>query len=1205
MLSTVFPSPALGLPENLRFERLGLEQGLSQSSVLCSIKDSQGFLWFGTYDGLNRYDGLDFRIYRSRDASGRGLSDDGIRSLAMAQDGTIWVATSAGGINRYNNALDRFTSYLHDPDNPDSLSSNEALVVLPVADTALQKAASPRADQAILWVGTSAGLDYMLPDGRFVHVHPTHANGTQIRLEAIGGLARDKQGNIWAGGEDSVMQLNPQGELLAVYGAEASGDVPLTIGPVQCLLVDVEGFVWIGDSGSLQRLDPISGTVRSYFIGDSVKALLQDSQGILWVCTDSGLARRMPGMHRGEPDRFIRYSHNPFDLQSLSSNDLNSILEDNAGILWIGTYTEGLNKMNPRNQEFHLLRSEPWRRDGLPDGNINAVIQDKDGVLWLGTTYGGLNRVNLATREVRTYCDGDGTSFPAREVRSLTLDTEGQLWLGTSDAGVLRMDRHTGEFVQYSYARNNPASLSSNNVYVIYDDRKGSLWVGLSKAGLDRLDMATGRVEHFEPDPGNPDALQHKRVRAILEHGGRLWFGTSGGLHLLDRETGRFRHWRHNPVDPYSLLDDKVISLLGGPGPDTLWVGTNSGLCLFNYQTNTFVPFTPAHGYNFANNFIAATLKDETGDLWISTFKGLSRFSPASGKVHNFTPLEGLQGYEFMENSAFRNATGDMFFGGLKGLTWFHPGRVSPNPHTPPVVLTGVTVMNRPLESDVNITLLKELSLSHRDALFSFSFAALDFAVPAKNAVAYKLEGFDMDWIQAQPGWSASYTSIEPGNYLFRVKAANSDGQWSPRELQLPVHIEPPFWQTIWFRLLMALSIISGLYLFYWLRVRIIKQQNQRLELLAAERTKSLALINAQLQGIMLHAPCAIALKDENRRYTLVNPRFEHLFLTSQEHLRHKTDAEVFDVETATLLQAADQSAWEHGKSDVFEMTVAGRMLLVQQVAFRGENDKPYALCGIALDVTDKKQFEAETLRASQLASIGELAAGVAHEINNPITGIINYTQLLHDGYTGGIPDITGKILALADRVAVIARGLLSYSRGDLERESPLDLREVVTDSLSLSRYRFEKEGFRVVVEVPDELPLVMGRFRELQQVLLNLLSNAFHALQMKKQRLGDSAEVNNNPAKDIWGECLIRVSLPEDRPGYARMEVRDTGIGITPANLGKVCQPFFTTKPRNEGTGLGLSISLNIINRHRGEMTITSKENNYTSVRVDLPLAD
>ncbi|AGW13902.1 two-component regulator propeller domain-containing protein [Megalodesulfovibrio gigas] len=1172
------PGTASTLPVDLRFERIGLEQGLSQASVLSSVKDSQGFLWFGTYDGLNRYDGLNFHVYQSRDESGRGLSDDGIRTLVVDAQGVLWAATSAGGVNRYNREDDSFTAFMHDPNNPGSLSSNEIEALLVDA-------------QGVLWVGTSNGIDRMQPDGSFVHLEPSRADGSPVHLRAVKALAQDEHGRIWAGSEESLLCLTPQGEVLAEYGqAPGASGKPLAVGTIQCLLTESRDGVWIGGSDGLYHLDPAAGEGASYLAGDSVKFLFRDSRGILWVGTDAGLARRLPAATAGETDSFLRYRRNPFDPHSLSSDDVYSMLEDDSGILWLGTYTEGLCKMNPRTQEFHLIRSEPWHEDWISDSNVNAVLQDEHGILWLGTTYGGLNRVDLATRQVQVYRAGMG-SFPAQEVRSLALDKEGRLWLGTSDAGVLQLDRTTGEFIQHAHNKKNPQSLGHNNVYCIYDDGQDSLWIGLSKAGLNRLDKRTGLVERFDADPGNPDALQHKRVRVILEHGGRLWLGTSGGLHLLDRETGRFRHWEHDPKNPHSLLDDKVTALLAGPGPDTLWVGTNSGLCLFDLAAEQFFPFTPAQGCEFPNLFIAAMLKDGVGDLWVSTFKGLSRFTPMTREVRNYTPLEGLQGYEFMERSAFRNATGEMFFGGLKGLTWFHPDRILPNPHLPPVVLTGVSIMNAPMATKENVTLLREVTLSHRDVLFRFSFAALDFSAPFKNTVAYMLEGFDQDWITTRPGWSASYTSIEPGQYRFRARAANSDGAWNPQELQLVVHILPPFWQTAWFRVLLGVAALTALYLFYSLRVRLIKQHNRRLEDLVAERTKSLAITHAQLQGIMQHAPCAIALKDALRRYTLINPQFENFFQTCQDIVHERTDAEIFDKETVALLSAADQEAWDLGKSAIFEMAYANRLLLVQQVAFRDAHGEPYALCGIALDVTEKKQLEAEALRAGQLASIGELAAGVAHEINNPITGIINYTQLLQDGYGSDIPDMTQKILLLADRVATIARGLLSYSRSDREKPKPADLREVVTDSLSLSRYRFEKEGFHVEVELPDTLPHVQCRARELQQVLLNLLSNAFHAL--KEKRLKDDATRLT---------CTVRVYVPDEKSDHVRLEVHDTGVGIPAAHLGKVCQPFFTTKPRNEGTGLGLSISSNIVARHDGLLTVASEEGRYTVVQVDLP---
>jgi len=1424
-------SMAHALPKDLRFQRISREQGLSQASILCSVQGPQGFLWFGTYNGLNRYDGYDFKVYRNDAEDPSSLANNVVRDLLVDDSGTLWVATGGGGLDRYDTDSDSFTHYRHVPDDPTSISNDEVLSLF-------------QDSKGVIWVGTAHGLNAFAPDSGFQRYLPDPERHDSLLGSSVLSVTEDGQGRLWVGTDEGLNRMLPtdQGFLNFKHIPRTPDGLPQ--GAIHALLPEKGGALWIGASeGGLSRLDLLSGRFSSFLPDLRVMDIFKDSRGILWVGTDQGLGRRVferDPVSGDLSEGFKLYQHNPFDTSSLSHNDVYTLMEDRSNLLWIGTYGDGVCKLNPVFQEFRLLRQEPWNPESISGRRIGAVLQDTSGALWLGTTYGGLNRVNLETGAVRVFQPDpkDPYSFPSQEIRDLALDPDGDIWVGTADAGVLRMDPRSGAFRQYSHVSDDPYTLSSDNVYAIYNDGKGSLWVGTSKAGLNRLDTSTGTVTRYPPRPDDPGGLSHARVRAILGHAGFLWLGTNNGLNRLDVSNGEFRRWVHDPADAGSISAARVTALLPGPTPETLWVGTHKGLDLFDTRTETFTHFTRRQGYDFANESVADMLQDDLGRLWVSTFGGISRFDPRSGQVRNYTPADGLQGYEFLDNSAFRNTLGELFFGGINGLTWFDPDRITSNTHVPPVVLTEVRVMNKPLVSRHNVTILDSLQLQPHQDFFSFDFAALDFVNPEQNAYAYMLEGFDRDWVNAGSTHSASYTNIDPGTYSFKVRAANSDGFWNNQGLLLQLEILPPYWGQTWFRTLAVLVILTVGWLIYGHRVRRIKREQLQLESQVHERTSQLERTYGQLKAIMNNSPSAIALKDGQGRYTLFNPQFERFFSTHAEVAQFKTDEMIFDRPTADLLTAADQNVWHSGQPSVFELQYDGRTYMMQRFPLRDEAGAPYAICGIATDIsqrketedalktsearykaltanfpeglvglfdrslrfnlvdgaelaalglskqgvqgrtifeifppeicrqlegafrqalegrmnslelqymgrdfdirtlpivneqgqvlagmivahnvtarneaekarieseqiyrsiaelspdavfvhgacgilfankaaasllgaentnellgrsmlslvqdeekpalqelfdqarqsrqpsrlsevqltasegrllqvematvpitymedpalltigrdiTEKKRLMAETMRSAQLASLGELAAGVAHEINNPINGIINFAELIRDDPKKQLTyeDLPERIIAQSERIAGIVRTLLSFSRGQEESASVFALDSALGDALRLSQNQMEKDGIAIHAHIDANLPKVHGRANELQQVCINLLSNARAAINARHAEAGDKR---------------LDISLHAAQSGnktMVRLVIEDNGVGMEPHVMERMFEPFYSTKPRNEGTGLGLSISHRIIQDHGGRIHYESEPGHGTKAIVELP---
>lgn len=944
VLGALLPATAAPLPLELRFERVSLEQGLSQASVLCGVRDPQGFLWFGTYDGLNRYDGYTFKVYRRGPGKG-SLSDNVVRALVVDKDGVMWVGGSTG-LDRYDRESDAFEYYRHDPDDPHSLLDNEVNALF--VDS-----------RGVLWVGTAQGLNAMDRgeggEGRFTRYVSSPENPHSMLGARVTAIAEGPDGAIWVGAESGVSRLNLETGNFTRFAHDPYNPQSMADGNVRGILVQDEQTVWVGVSqNGLVRLNPETGRCVHYFPGRWVMSLFRDSRGILWIGAEIGLIRHL-GREAGT-DRFRIYPNSPYDPTSLGHDDVYTVFEDASGILWVGTYGNGLSKMVPAVQEFGLLRRKPWETATLSDNQVASVLLDRKDRLWVGTTYGGLNKVDRNTGSIEHFrpVSGDPDSFPAQEIRHMVLDEAGYIWLGTSDAGVLRLDPETGTWKQFAKVDDDPESLGHNNVFSLYDDGKGALWVGMSRAGLNRLDKATGKVKRYQHREGDPASLSHNRVRSMLEQKGYLWLGTIKGLNRMDVEGGVFTHWRNDPSDPTTLSDDKVTALLPGDSEGTIWVGTHNGLNLFDIETHTFTRFTREQGYAFASESIACMLKDGQGRLWLGTFRGISSFDPKTGEVRNFLPEDGIQGYQFMDNSAFLSHTGEAFFGGIDGLTSFYPERIARNPHRPPVVLTGFRVMNKPASLPGNVTGIERVLLSYRDLFFNFTFSGLDFVNPAKNRYAYMLQGFDPDWVEVEEGHGATYTSIAPGNYVFRVRAANSDGVWNEDGLSVAVVITPPFWKTLWFKVLMLLAGAGAVVLFIKWRLRASAVREAELHRLVEERTAQLKRTYGQLEGIMEHSPTAIDLKDREGRYILRNPKSREFFLGAD------ASGEAIGQDVPTMLASLEQEAWSTGRSATMELDIQGRTLMLTQFPLRDDRGVPYALCAIAMDISERKQAERE-----------------------------------------------------------------------------------------------------------------------------------------------------------------------------------------------------------------------------------------------------
>lgn len=748
-----------------RFQHLDLEQGLSQSSALALAQDHFGFLWIGTYDGLNRYDGRKVQIYRSVQGDPTSLPDNNIRVLSVQPDGTLLVGTRNGGLVAYDQAADAFRPYPADHPCPEKEIRGLA-----------------RDRDGVLWVAGNNGLIACDASGNWSKPVPLPVSAKEADTGPVVAVRCDARGDTYAATPNAVYRIARSSGQAQRIGPDAAQ--PATSeAAISGLNFQDEGTLWVlTENAGAYRLSLSSGT-WAHFLGEVATSFaFLDSRGELYVGTNKGLAKLFPSPETPGDLRAVLYAHDGADPESLSHDDVLSMMEDAGGVLWVGTYSGGLNKLSPAYQAFACLRSERGNPTSLSGNGVSAVLPQGNDRLWVGTRYHGLNLVDRTTGGVRHFHHNpaDPRSIGDDGINSLHLDRKGRLWIGTMDNGLDRYDPADGTFVHYRSDPDDPETLSQNKIWWIAEDAAGIFWLGTSSGGLNRFDPETGQVKRYKHDPNDPSSISHNRVRHItIGPDGLLWIGTNAGLNRFDPKTERFIHWEHDPSDARSLSNNRVTPILVQPD-GRLWVGTDSGLNHFDPQTGLFRRVTVEDG--LANDGIQGILPDTVGNLWLSTFRGLSRYTPATGEVRNFSDRDGLPGLEFWMNAYAAGPSGEMYFGSVKGIAAFQPQRIKANSHAPPVAITDLSVLNQPYRAAGNAVVASSVAIAYKDNTVSFRFAALDFVDPSRNRFSHKLEGFDTAFSPPTTDPTATYTNLDPGRYVLRVTACNNDGLWNTKE---------------------------------------------------------------------------------------------------------------------------------------------------------------------------------------------------------------------------------------------------------------------------------------------------------------------------------------------------------------------------------------------------------------------------------------
>lgn len=822
-------------PRNPSFRVLNDEDGLSHNSVYSIGQDAEGYMWFGTQNGLNRYDGYAFDVFRYDPYDADSLALANVSDMLVLPDGQILIATFGAGLAIYDPHQQRFVNLRPDPQG--------------------ERGPPGRFVQAIhrdmtgrIWLGLRDGglCEFDPVDRSFSSYRHDPDNENSLSHDAVWSISSTVEGHLWIGSLDGLCHFDPLAGTWTRFKHDPQNPNGLTCSQIREVFVDREQRLWVGtESGLNLRLpgdqgfralwhDPNDPSSISH---DIISCIFQDHEGTLWMGTVAGGLNQLLDFQAPNRAQFSAYLMDPTQPHALSHNDVRVIFEDRANVLWVGTRGGGVNQYLKRQQVFGQIIHAAGKPNSLADNDVTAICDLGEHIL-VGTENGGLDLLTPSSGRVQPIpLPKHGThKLGPHWVMAITRDEQGIIWVATRGGGALQLDLDDQKVQAFTHDPNRPGSLSGNQVMSLLCDDRNRLWLGTKKNGLNRFERDLGTFSHMTLNRSS-DQGPYQILLLFQDRSRWIWVGTDDGLVRMHPETQLCSWLRHDPQD-FSTLSSDVIYCAHQDRRGRLWIGTFSGLNRMVTDSGSFERFYDHDG--LPANEITGILEDDQGFLWLSTNRGLSRFDVNQRRFVNFDRSDGLLSNQFNRAAFCRASSGRFYFGSMVGLTCFLPDEIQTNTVPPPIVIQAFKVYDEPIPLEWIEPHVYQTTLRHNQNFFSLEFAALDYSAPERNRYAYQLEGVDKDWVHAGHRRYVSYTNLDGGKYTFRVRGSNNDGIWNQTGALLHLTIVPPFWKTTWFAglsvALLALLMAGG----YWWRVHRVEMINQSLQRQVEEKTREL-----------------------------------------------------------------------------------------------------------------------------------------------------------------------------------------------------------------------------------------------------------------------------------------------------------------------------------------------------------------------------
>jgi signal transduction histidine kinase/ligand-binding sensor domain-containing protein/ActR/RegA family two-component response regulator len=856
---------AYGQYQNAYKTSLTINDGLSHSNVKFIFKDKQGYMWFATDDGLDRYDGYTVKVYRHNSTDKTSLKSNNITTIGEDSTGNLWIGTG-GGVSLYNRDTESFSNFSMDNKNDGAISSND------VSDMYTDSRGN-------FWVATTSGLNLMdAKTHRFKHFL-YEANNDYVPGHRIYALTEGPAGTLWLATDGGLLNLNTAtGKFMQYAHHDGDSNSPGS-NHMRAIYKNKQGNLWLGthDKG-LDFFNTQTKTFSHYtkqqgnknaIVNNNVFALAGAANNKIWVSTEEGLESL------DENTGAFDHTYNKF-LDKV--NSANYVLESD-NILWVGTFGSGVIRYNTNISSFPHFYSEKPRPGQLSNNRI-LCFADMGNEIWVGTDGGGINYFDKATKDFTH----DNLGITGDKVLAMVKDRDQKIWVGTYGNGLDVLANKTKRLAHYDKG-NKPNQVSNLSVFALMMDRRGDIWVGLDEGGVNVIHNGAVVKRYLYNNRDTANSLSSDDVRSIYQdRAGSIWVGTFNGLNLFNPATNTFKHYKTFNTG----LTHNTISSIFEDGKGTLWVGTlGGGLNSFDKKSNKFV------AYHFPNDGIYSMItfiqEDDLGYMWVSTTNGLIRFKPGTAQFRHFSTLNGLQAAAFNTGAGLKTGTGRLFFGGINGFNIINPHRLPLNTHAPPVIISGFQLFNKnvaigpksPLKQAISQA--KEIRLDYKQSVFTIEYTALNYTLSDFNQYAYRLDGFEKEWNYVNSQREATYTNLDPGTYTFNVKAANNDGFWNNTPATIKIVIVAPFWMQTWFKVLLGALFIASFYGYYRFRLSEVSKMKIILERLVQRRT---AEIKKQANELQDQSDELVAINEE------LKAQSEELLEQREQELKARMEAE-------------------------------------------------------------------------------------------------------------------------------------------------------------------------------------------------------------------------------------------------------------------------------------------------------------------------
>lgn len=852
LVAFLFPIQLFSLQN--KFEYLTPDNGLSQANVECIYQDSRGFIWIGTFNGLNRYDGYEIRIFKHDPDDTLSLSHEHVSYICEDAEGKLWLATYGGGVSIYYPETETFRRI------EDVRIGDQTITLRQINYTVIDT-------EGNIWViDENQGIFVFNTDLELIKVYRNDPqNPASVPASFYFGLVFDKEGNGWFGvGNNMLCFKEKNSDDFEVFLFEDR--VSAADDGIKSMYIDRLGNIWIGTtSQGAYQFNPETRQFINYrkesdlykIEGNTIMSFAEDWEGNILIGTDGGGINIIDN----NTGQINAVKYDPGNPESLNSNAIYAIYFDHSQNMWVGTYSAGVNFQSRYKNKFLKYIPNPLDPNSLSYKNVTAFLEDRDGEIWIGTDGGGLNRFNPTTGKFEHFrMDPSNPDWLQTDVIiHLMEDDEGDIFISSYNHGLTIFNKNLMTFKQYLPDPANPASIAGIHPWFTLQDSYGTIWVGMLAVGLDKFDKASQTFQHYVSVVADSTTLNSPNIKVMYEDKDiRLWIGTEGGgLHLFNREEDNFTRYIYDPSKKNTVSNNDIRAM----HEDTkgrFWIGTGNGLCLMNRDSGIFKPYYVEDG--LPGNTINGILEDNNGNLWLSTDAGISKFNPDKMTFRNYNKTDGLQGNEFNYTASIIASDGTFYFGGKNGFNSFRPEEILDNPNPPRIILTGIDILNEPYTrlpvrkrgktTDIAVTQLKSLKFSYKQNILTFKFAALDYGNSVKNQYKYMLVGFDKAWNNTDANKRyASYTNLPGGDYVLRVIASNGDGIWNEEGLAIEITITPPFYKRTWFILLILAGIV-------WFVVRYIRRREEVLkrdkEILESKIQEGLREVNKQKEEVAL-----------------------------------------------------------------------------------------------------------------------------------------------------------------------------------------------------------------------------------------------------------------------------------------------------------------------------------------------------------------